>query len=424
MESSAIPIPPPPSTSFETATAARDGRPGTAPSGARRALFKRPRVVALVLAVAAAAGGMAYLQTWPPLATVMSGSMVPTINTGDVVLLRRLHERPRVGQIVVVNVPDEARSRYGYPPVVIHRVVRVSPTGIIQTKGDARKAPDPFTVPARTVHDTVVFAVPAAGRVLAFLTSTMGLLWLAGGAFLLVVLPILETRREEHQRETASIGEIHAGLSTITSELASLRAAVEAKGSGTGTDAASVSKPAPEPASASAPEPVSESVSTSASEPASASASASVLDPTTFISASDLVLWAPDAVASVALVPMSREPVASAPVSPSIPVLVPVPAPVLHPAPAVAALPAGTQFPAMDWYELPEIVDPPDPPDFPVLGRRAREQAVEAKTKPEPSPSPPPSASPSPSPSPTGTRTVSRRTYSGGLVGSFLTRYR
>jgi hypothetical protein len=138
------------------------------------------------------------------------------------------------------------------------------------------------------------------------------------------------------------------------------------------------------------------------------------------MSASDLVLWAPDTVASVALVAMSREQVAPAPVSRSIP----VPVPVLHPAPAVAALPAGTQFPAMDWYELPEIADPPDPPDFPVLGRRAREQAVEAKTKPEPSPSPSPLPSASPSPCPTPTRTVSRRTYSGGLVGSFLTRYR
>ena len=51
--------------------------------------------VAAVLALAI--GGLGYLRTWPPLATVMSASMAPTIDTGDIVVLKRL-ERARAGR--------------------------------------------------------------------------------------------------------------------------------------------------------------------------------------------------------------------------------------------------------------------------------------------------------------------------------------
>src|SRR4051812_28257531 len=97
--------------------------------------------------LAAAMLALAYLQTWPPLATVMSGSMAPTIDTGDVVVLKRLDRPARVGDIVSIPVPDEARARFGYPPVVIHRIVGIGPDGAITTKGDAHRTPDPFTVP-------------------------------------------------------------------------------------------------------------------------------------------------------------------------------------------------------------------------------------------------------------------------------------
>src|SRR5262249_27992826 len=122
----------------------------------------------VVAALFVAFAGLAFLRVWPPLATVMSGSMAPTINTGDMVVLQRLDHPARVGDIVVVNVPDDARSRYGYPPVVIHRIVRIAGDGTVTTKGDARKEPDPFTVPRRAIGAHVVARVPGGGRVAAF----------------------------------------------------------------------------------------------------------------------------------------------------------------------------------------------------------------------------------------------------------------
>jgi signal peptidase I len=188
----------------------------------RLAAATRPRWSWLLVAavVAVACGGVAYLREWPPLATVMSASMAPTIDTGDMVVLKRLDRPARVGDVVVVHVPDDARTRYGYPGVVIHRVVAIAPGGSVTTKGDARKEPDPFTLPRSALSAAVVARIPAGGSVLAFLGSGLGLLWLGGGAVLFVGMPLLDRRRHRAERES---GGLRSRLDTITEELVELR---------------------------------------------------------------------------------------------------------------------------------------------------------------------------------------------------------
>src|SRR5437868_1935400 len=75
----------------------------------RRAARGRLGAAAVLVALAAIAAGLVYLGSWPPLAVVESGSMAPTIDTGDVVVLKRLDRAPRVGDVVAVDVPEEAR---------------------------------------------------------------------------------------------------------------------------------------------------------------------------------------------------------------------------------------------------------------------------------------------------------------------------
>jgi signal peptidase I len=165
-----------------------------------RAIRLRWVLSATLLALAVAALG--YLRTVPPLATVMSGSMAPTIDTGDVVVLQRLSRPARVGDVVMIHVPEAARSRYGYPAVVIHRVAAIGPDGMVTSKGDARKETDPFTVPQTALTTRVVTHIPAAGQLLGFFTSTLGLLWLGSGVALLVGVPLLERhRRGQGSRE-------------------------------------------------------------------------------------------------------------------------------------------------------------------------------------------------------------------------------
>jgi signal peptidase I len=157
----------------------------------------------------------------------MSASMTPTIRTGDVVLLGHLDRPPRVGDVIAVSVPDAARTRYGYPAVVIHRVVRIAPGGDIVTKGDARPKPDPFTVRRGAVTARVVATIPAGGQVIAFLTSGLGLVWIAGGVLLLVVLPLAERRRDARAEDQETLAALRSELRTISEELALLRAHTE-----------------------------------------------------------------------------------------------------------------------------------------------------------------------------------------------------
>jgi signal peptidase len=97
--------------------------------------------------------------------TMLSGSMVPTYPVGSVLI--DVPERPsdlRVGQVITFQVPT------GDHRVESHRVFKVVSGGaypVIQTKGDANPAPDPWTV---QVQDTTVWrvraVVPGLGRVI------------------------------------------------------------------------------------------------------------------------------------------------------------------------------------------------------------------------------------------------------------------
>ena len=170
-----------------------------------------------------AAAGLGFLGTWPPLATVMSASMEPTIKTGDVVVLRKLDGPPRVGEIVAVSVPPNIRTRFGYPPVIIHRIIKIDGKGVVTTKGDAYKEKDPFDVPTSALTTKVVATVPAAGRVLGFLGSSLGLLWLAGGVLMFVGMPLLERYRDVQRRDEHDRTDLHDTLRSVTDELALMR---------------------------------------------------------------------------------------------------------------------------------------------------------------------------------------------------------
>ncbi|MDA0161888.1 signal peptidase I [Solirubrobacter ginsenosidimutans] len=202
---------------------------GVRTAGRRAAVVRRRPVrwgrVLIGALLTAVVLGLAFLHTWPPLATVMSGSMAPTIDTGDVVLLKRLDRPARVGDIVSVSVPDEARTRFGYPPVVIHRIVVIARDGAITTKGDAHRTPDPFSVPSTAVTTRVFATVPAAGRIVAFLGSTLGLLWLAAGGALLLGLPLLDRYRDAQRRDMDERETLQSALEAITDELERAREA-------------------------------------------------------------------------------------------------------------------------------------------------------------------------------------------------------
>lgn len=140
-------------------------------------------------------GGLLFLRAWPPIVVVMSSSMEPAIGTGAIVLVRHIDDSPKVGDVVTVPVPAEAQAD-GYPSEVLHRVIEITEDGLVRTQGDNLDKPDPFAVPVAAVTERVVTVIPGAGQLVAFLFSPYGLMWMAAGVFLLVVMPFFDGQRE------------------------------------------------------------------------------------------------------------------------------------------------------------------------------------------------------------------------------------
>lgn len=81
-------------------------------------------------------------------AVVGTGSMEPTLMTGDLVLIQDIHVVPQVGDILMFKTNT-------VPIPVVHRVVSVSERGV-KTKGDARGRADDWTVPEDQICGKVV----------------------------------------------------------------------------------------------------------------------------------------------------------------------------------------------------------------------------------------------------------------------------
>ena len=114
--------------------------------------------------------------------TVMSGSMQPTIGTGDVVVAGQTSPMDvRVGDIVTFRDPwnDER--------LITHRVREMHVgDGLVMfvTKGDANTGTERWVVPTDGTIGRVAFHVPKLGYLMVWIRSTIGLL-------LVIVLPTL-----------------------------------------------------------------------------------------------------------------------------------------------------------------------------------------------------------------------------------------
>jgi signal peptidase I len=186
-------------------------------------------------------GALLYLHTWPPLKVVQSGSMEPTIGVGEAVIMKGLDGPPRVGDIVAVHPPADVRAKLSYPPEVIHRIVSIK-DGKAITKGDARKSPDPWTVPLNQIHAKVIGELPAVGRVIGFLTSPMGLIWLGIGFVLLIVLPLFERQRDQAEVTRAELDELVGAVSEYGEHLRSHTEVLRAMSAASQDLAATVAK--------------------------------------------------------------------------------------------------------------------------------------------------------------------------------------
>ncbi len=116
-------------------------------------------------------------------AVVVSGSMRPVVQVGDVVLA---DPRGKVapGRIVLVRRPGFAGQ------LLTHRVVRVLGNGELVTRGDGNAVNDPVPVPRQDVLGLVRLVVPQIGRPLTLRRDPSGRA-LVGIGLLLAAVPLL-----------------------------------------------------------------------------------------------------------------------------------------------------------------------------------------------------------------------------------------
>lgn len=101
---------------------------------------------------------------------VSSGSMEPTIMTGDVIFIRP-QKSYGVDDIVTFASPEG--------PIVTHRIIETmsSPKGeiLIQTKGDNNQAKDPYTISGSAIKGALWFSIPMLGYLEVYAKTPTGL---------------------------------------------------------------------------------------------------------------------------------------------------------------------------------------------------------------------------------------------------------
>jgi len=102
--------------------------------------------------------------------TVLTGSMSPQINPGDVIIDKRINtEDIRLGDIVTYRVNSTM--------LVTHRVVNVLNKDdklTFETKGDANNSPDDKFVTEKQIIGKYIFRIPYAGYLSQFSRSIFG----------------------------------------------------------------------------------------------------------------------------------------------------------------------------------------------------------------------------------------------------------
>jgi signal peptidase I len=160
-------------------------------SAGRRATFRMAAIAATIVVVFAV-GIFLFLAIGPRVlgyrtATMLTGSMSPLINTGDVVVSSPVPVRDLAADdIITYHIPIDGHR------VETHRIVEVianaDGTTAVRTKGDANNDADPWT--ATLTGDTAyrhVFTVPYLGHVIRTLRDPAALPLLMYGAPALLV---------------------------------------------------------------------------------------------------------------------------------------------------------------------------------------------------------------------------------------------
>jgi signal peptidase len=125
---------------------------------------------------------------------VSSGSMIPTLNVGDIILVRGTDPNTiTVGTIIIFHSP------YDYSMPIVHRVIAISNDGnslSFQTKGDNNPGPDGWSVPAQNLMGVYVAKLPYVGLISLELRGPLGATLIILLVALIIAIEYSESKHE------------------------------------------------------------------------------------------------------------------------------------------------------------------------------------------------------------------------------------
>jgi len=145
-------------------------------------------------------GSIAYFNTENPYLVVSSGSMRPTLEVGDLIIVKRippsqLNAAPMNGDIIVYKEPDG--------DLVVHRLVnktKIDGKYILTTKGDANPASDP-PFPDQRYIGKVIARIPFIGHISLFTHTRQGFYFFLFIIICLIIIFMLFPSETEKQNE-------------------------------------------------------------------------------------------------------------------------------------------------------------------------------------------------------------------------------
>jgi len=149
-----------------------------------------------------------YLRTDSPLLAVASGSMIPTLNVGDLIVVQggfnvsNINAAYGTGDIIVFHKP------YDPDELIVHRAVEMHTsvnTTYLKTKGDNNNGVDPWEITDNDLVGKVVWTIPYLGNVPLFVRTPTGMMIIIVLIVILVLLefiiPLAEEKKKADQHE-------------------------------------------------------------------------------------------------------------------------------------------------------------------------------------------------------------------------------
>jgi signal peptidase len=167
----------------------------------RSELAKTGFVIAIIVGATLAGFGAFTLAmgTSSPLVVVESTSMIPSLNVGDLLVLKAYtSDAISVGDIVVYNAAWHDKP-------IVHRVVEIQIVGTeyhYYTKGDNNTERDPGYRLYGDIVGVVVFVIPLIGYITLFLHTTAGFATAIIIMLALIIIPEIVCEKEENEDNT------------------------------------------------------------------------------------------------------------------------------------------------------------------------------------------------------------------------------